>query len=155
MKIHDCVLLSICGVLLCVAVTEYQIIKKKEYTTVVITHQNSSLSPEKPTEQQMSDTNYVNYLLSEVNTWRTSPWIYYETNNNQIYIQRYQAWLMLKMKSKQNWNLIRAGYYISGLINAGYYRRLFDGFPMFVGIDAGYNYNLRSADLGLSILLEW
>jgi hypothetical protein len=132
LKTHDFILLGLCGVFLCVSLVEYALLKKKPAHVIEYVNQNKPLIIEKPTAGQLADTNYVNWLLSEVNAWRTDEWLYYSTNQNQMYIELKTRWLMLKIKPVVKWNMVSGQLYLKG-IGAGYARRIYEDEPLYIG----------------------
>jgi len=150
MKPHDLIILGLCALFFCISMVEYTIITKRKPQTIEIIHQNNPLPIEIPTSAQLSDTNYLNWLLNEVNGWRTDQWIYYSTNQNEFYISLKTRWMTMKIKPEIKWNFVFAGYNTLGYFNGGYFRRVFENLDFYIGGTAGYNPWVTSAYLGIN-----
>jgi hypothetical protein len=72
-----------------------------------------------------------------------------------VWVGLVDRWAIIQVSNPVKWNLARVSYYLSGQFGAGYYRRLIENFPIFAGIEAGYNPRSAAADVGGSLMIEW
>jgi hypothetical protein len=127
-----------------------EIIQQNHGTNFII----SGLSPAGNIEDLEAYRASCQLAVGELNRYRTEDFITHPTNGG-VWVGLVDRWAIVQVSNPVRWNLARVSYYLSGQIGAGYYRRMIGNFPVFAGIEAGYNPKTAAADVGGSIIVEW